>query len=165
MSDLPIVFKWSGEVMMPLPNHRRRCQDEFTVGEFYRMEPIAERSSRSHAHQFAAIADRWASLPEHIAMQFPTPRALRKHALIMTGFCKERKFACGTPDEARKMCVFLRQGSYDDYTLIGINGCVVVERTALSQSRKTMGAKTFQESKQAVLDWIDGILELRKEAA
>lgn len=161
----PLVFKWSGEVMMPLPNHRRRCIEQFTVGEFYKMEPIAERSQRSHNHYFASIADKWITLPEHIAMQFPTPLALRKHALIMTGFCKERKFACGTPDEAKRLCGFLRQGAYDDYTLIGLNGCVVVEKTALSQSTKAMGAKTFQESKQAVLDWIDGLLDLHRKAA
>lgn len=163
----PILFRWSGTAMEPLPRFARRCDEQYIVGEVYRLDAVEERSLVSHGHYFASVHDRWMSLPDAIAVQFPTPDALRKHCLIMTGFRRERKFVASSEKEARKLAAFLRpQSAEDDYAIISLHGNVVVEWKALSQSYKAMPRKgEFQRSKQAVLDFLDDMLGIKTEAA
>ncbi len=163
----PILFRWTGETMEPLPRFAKRCDEQYTVEEIYRLDAVEERSQASHGHYFASVHDRWLSLPDAIAIQFPTPDALRKHALIMQGFRRERKFVASSEKEARKLAAFLRpQTADDDYAIISLHGNVVVEWKALSQSYKAMPEKgQFQRSKQAVLDYLDDMLGIKTEAA
>ena len=167
MASTAIIWMWSGEAMIPLPRFHNLVNAEFVVGERYRMTVVEERSTVSHGHYFARLHDQWLSLPDHIATQFPTEQVLRKHALIMTGFRKERKFSASSPLEARKLAAWLRpQGPDDDYTIISVNENVVVEWKAVSQSYRDMPETgRFQASKQAVLDWIDDLLGVKPEAA
>jgi hypothetical protein len=156
----PIIFNWNGEAMVPLSRFHNMANANFVVGENYRLAAVEERSVATHNHFFATIHDKWLSLPDAIAVQFATPEALRKHALIMTGFRKERKFVASSPVEARKLAAWLRpQTVDDDYAIISIAGNTVVEWKAASQSLKAMPEKgRFQASKQAVLEWIDDLL-------
>lgn len=167
----PLLFEWTGEAMVPLPRFRKAADEAFVVHERYRMTIEEERSMQSHRHQFAAIREGWLNLPDHIATQFPTAEALRKHALIMTGFRKERKFATASREEARKLAAFLRPTDADDnYTIISVRENVVIEWKAESQSRAAMGNERFKASKKAVLDFIEGLIgvspdTLAREAA
>ena len=161
----PIVFIWDGEAMEPLPHFRKRCDDAFTIGERYRMEAVEERSIASHNHFFAVLTAIWMSLPDELAVQFPTLEIFRKHCLIMTGFRRERKFVASSKEEARKLAAFLRpQTSEDDYAIISLAETVVVEWKAMSQSRKAMPEKgQFHRSKQAVLDYAGDMIGVKPE--
>lgn len=165
--DAPILYTWSGEAMVPLSRFAPRCDKTFVVGEVYRLDAVEERSQKSHNHYFATLTEMWLSLPDAIAVQFPTVEALRKHALIMTGYRRERKFVTGSPVEARKLAAFLRPQSIDDdYAIISVAGPAVVEWKAMSQSRKAMPEKgQFNRSKQAVLDWVSDLIGAREEEA
>ena len=165
MTAAPMVFTWNGEAL--LPRHPRIADERLVVGEIYRCDVIEERSIATHSHFFASLHDKWMSLPDHLAIQFPTPESLRKHALIMTGFRRERKFVASSEKEARKLAAFLRpQSSEDDYAIISLHGNVVVEWKAASQSRKAMPEKgQFQRSKVAVLEYVDDMLGIEKANA
>src|SRR3990167_2345512 len=161
MTDTPLLFRWSGDTMEPLGRHHERCNELFVVGEIYRMNAVEERSLASHNHFFAALHDAWLNLPDEKAMGFPTAEALRKHALIMTGHRDERKFSASSPAEARKIAAFLKPR--DEYAIISFAGNVVLEWTAKSQSRKAMGGPTFQKSKDDVLDFVAGLIDVPRE--
>ena len=148
----PMLFTWDGETMRPISRFHNIANAEFTVGELYRMEAIEERSQRSHSHFFACVHECWLNLPDHLAIEFLTSEALRKRALIMTGFRDERKFVASSPLEARKIAAFILPR--DEYAIVSVNANVVVEWTAKSQSKKAMGGPTFQNSKTKVLDYL-----------
>ena len=81
----PMAFTWDGEAMRP--RHPRLADRHFVVGETYRLAVHEDRSSASHRHYFAAIAEAHASLPDAWAATLPTPEHLRRHALIKAGYC------------------------------------------------------------------------------
>jgi hypothetical protein len=152
----PILFRWSGETMEPLPRFHNICNAEFTVGEVYRMQVEEERSQVSHNHYFAELHEKWLSLPENTVLQFASDEHLRKHALIMTGYRDERSFVCASKAEALRLAAFLKP--VDEYAVISVAECAVIMWTAKSQSRKAMGGKVFQKSKQDVFDFVDALL-------
>lgn len=152
----PLLFTWDGEAMQIAHFHRTEADTQFVIGQRYRLVEIEERSQRSHAHYFAVLHEVWSSLPDSLVEKFPTEEVLRKHALIMQGFFRERRFAAETPAAARRLAAALKPVDLDeDYAIISVNDCVVIERRPLSQSRKGMPEKgQFNRSKQAVLEWI-----------
>lgn len=160
MADL-ITYQWDGEHMVPLRRFHRRVNAEFVVGEFYELEVIERRSLKSHAQFFAWLHDRHQSLPDHLAIQFPTEDSLRKHAMIMTGFRRERKFATESREAARKLAGWLKLGGYDDYTLISLHDNVVVEWKPASMKMRgpgSMNAATWKDCKTKVMAWIDELI-------
>jgi hypothetical protein len=162
MANAPVMVKWDGEVeaFIPLPYFLKRCNATYVDGERYRMEIAEERSEASHGHFFARLQEQWASLPDHMLAQFPTYEILRKHALCMTGFRRERKYVAASHAEARKLAAWLRPTDMeDDFAIISVHENTVVEWKPLSQSKKGMPTKgQFQASKRAVLDWVDDLL-------
>lgn len=150
-----------------VPRSPRAADERFVVGEIYRCDVIEERSIATHNHFFAQLHDQWMSLPDHLAVQFPTADTLRKHALIMTGFRRERKFVASSEKEARKLAAFLKpQTSDDDYAIVSLAGTAVVEWKAQSQSRQAMPEKgRFQASKVAVLEYVDEMLGVERGVA
>ena len=115
------------------------------------------RSRRTHAHQFAWLADAHANIPEQYAAEAwaQTTETLRKHALIETGYCRTSEFLCATADDALTALRAVYQDAIraHGYAQVSVAGQSVTIRTPLSQSNKAMDAKHFQESKSAVLDW------------
>lgn len=162
MMTAPIFFRWSGEAMEPLPRFHNICNAEFTVGEVYRLQVEEERSQVSHNHYFATLHEKWLSLPETLVVQFASDEHLRKHALIMCGYRDERSFVCSSKAEALRLAAFLKP--VDEYAVISVAECAVIMWTAKSQSRKAMGGKLFQKSKQDVLDFVDALLGAREAA-
>lgn len=136
----------------------RKADQHFVVGQSYALVEHRDRSIATHNHQFAWIADAWANLPEHHQHQpwAQTSEHLRKFALIRTGFCDTQTFPCGSRAEAERWARNLRP--MDDYAVVTVEGTTVHRFAAQSQSVRAMGAKRFQESKTAILDYIASLL-------
>jgi len=156
----PLIYQWNGHGMQPLGRFARLAAEAFTEGEQYRMEAIEARSWSSHAHQFAWLHDAWLSLPEQYAMEpwAQSSEHLRKYALIKTGFSNTQTWACGTRAEALRWARNMRPE--DEFSIVIADGSAVIRFTAKSQKKRLMGAKDFQASKTAILDFIAGLLDV-----
>jgi hypothetical protein len=145
----PLPYSWDGSVMRPLAAFAALAAESFGVGEVVALAPPELRSSPSHRHYFACIREAWVNLPEKYAQRFATDEHLRKYALIKTGFRDERSIVCTSKAEARRVAAFVRP--IDDYAIITVEGRLIVQFTAKSQSAAAMGKSQFQASKEAVL--------------
>lgn len=152
-----VVFEWDGEAMRPLTRFHNLVNAEFVVGERYRMEAMEVRSWLSHKHQFAWLHEAWLSLPEHIASRFRNEEQLRKHALIKGGFFDSKTFVCASRAEAERWYDVLTGD--DPYCIVTVDRNVLTRFTAKSQSTKAMEKAEFQRSKDAVLNYVAGLLE------
>lgn len=162
MTDRPIQLIWQGDAFTPANGFwSRLCDKLFVVGERYSLAEHHERSGNSHRHFFAAVHEAWTNLPEDQAERFPTSEHMRKTALIRTGFRNERSLVASSNAEALRIASFLRP--IDEYAIVIVKGCVVIEYTAKSQSMKAMGKADFQASKQAVLDWCADLVGITAE--
>lgn len=153
----PIPFAWDGESFTPASQYwARRCDEHYVIGETYRMVPHEERSQRSHAHYFASVNETWKNLPDDQLERFPTAEHLRKWALIRAGYREERNIVCSSKAEAQRVAAFIRP--IDDYAVVIVRDAVVIQYTAKSQSTRAMDKKTFQESKEAVLNILSELI-------
>lgn len=150
----PIKFRWDGEAMAPLDP--RAADREYAIGETYPLVVYEGRSQASHDHFFAALHDAWLNLPEAATERFPTKDHLRKYALIKTGYRDERSLACSSKAEALRVAAFVRP--QDDFAVVIVSGSLVTVYTAKSQSKKAMGKAVFQQSKDAVLTYVAGLI-------
>lgn len=158
MSDTAhIVWEWDGEAMRPLQRFHNMVNAEFVVGEKYQMEVREQRSVVSHNHYFATLNEIWLSLPEAYGDRIASVEHLRKFALIRTGYRDERSIVCASKAEARRVAAFMKP--LNDFAIITVEEATVTVYTAKSQSKKAMGRKVFQKSKEKVLDWCQGLLE------
>jgi hypothetical protein len=156
-ADPVVVCTWDGDAFVPKSAvWKRRANDAYVVGVDYIMEPKEERSERSHRHYFAAIREAFMNLPEEAAERFANQEALRKFALIKTGYRDERSIVCASRAEAARWATFIRP--MDEFSIVVVIEATVTVFTAKSQSRKAMGPKDFQESKVKVLDYIGELL-------
>lgn len=162
MNEQPIIFRWTGEVFEPSTNYQAHLAGKrYDEGDVVALAPFSQRSDKSHDHYFATLHDMWVTLPDDISPEFPNEEVLRAHALIRTGYCNKRQLVCRSATEAEKTAAFMRPSA--PLAIIGVDGCVVTEWTAESQKYRAMGKKRFQESKDAVLGYVSGLLE-RKAA-
>lgn len=162
MTAAPLLFRWDGEAMWPRPAFVREANSQFVVGETYRLGEYEDRSQASHDHQFAFVHEAWKTLPERLAVEFPSAMHLRKRALIETGFYKETVLDIGTHASALAVATTLR--AKDAFAWIVVRGHVVVMREAMSQKRTAMDKAKFQASKDAILGWIAALLGVEPEA-
>jgi len=146
----PFIFHWDGEAMRPLRRFAHLCDKEFVVGELYPMQVHEDRSTNSHNHYFAALADAFENLPEDELERFRTVEHLRKWALIKAGYRDERTIVLKTKAEAAEIADLVR--SLDSYAVVLVRDNAMKVYTAQSQSARAMDRKTFQESKDKVLD-------------
>lgn len=161
-----LIFQWNGEAMEPMKRFHNIANAEFVVGQFYTMEVVEQRSLASHNHFFATLTELWLSLPERLAISFPSFEHLRKHALCMTGYRDERSFVAASKAEALRLAAFVRP--IDEYAILSVNECAVIVWTAQSQSRKAMGKDRFQKSKDDVIAYVSdlvGVAPAAREAA
>lgn len=156
----PATFVYKGNgVLVSLPRHAKQCDAQFVVDEEYPMTILEARSRVSHNHYFATLHEAWANLPEDIATDFPSAEHLRKWALCKAGYAHEKNFDCESRDHAVQLGAFVR--SVDTFAVITIRGNVVRIYEAASQSAAAMGKEEFQKSKQAVLDIVAGLLDVK----
>ena len=146
-----------------MPLNPRAAERQYAVGEVYHLDHREERSSASHAHYFAQLDDMWASLPDVLAEQFPTPEYLRKRALIQAGYRDERSIVASSKTEAVRIAAFVRP--IDEFAAVSVRGNVVIVWTARSQSMRAMGKREFQASKDAVLGIVADLLGIKQQAS
>lgn len=155
----PTYFVWDGDNMVPLPQHRRLANKTYVVGELYPLAPVEDRSQASHRQYFAALRDAWLNLPEAISNEFLNEEQLRKHALIATGYCDKLTVPCASAAEAQRWVAVLQP--IDPYAIVQVNNNVVTRWTAHSQSQRAMGKKTFQKSKDDVLNYVSAMVGVK----
>lgn len=158
--EQPIIYRWTGEKFEPSTNYQAHLAGQrYEEGQLVALTEFHQRSDKSHDHYFATLHDMWVNLPEELSRDFDNSEILRAHALIRTGYCNKRQLVCGSKAEAIRMAAFMRPAL--PLAIVEVDGAVVTEWTAESQKYRAMGKKRFQESKDAVLDWINGLLERR----
>jgi hypothetical protein len=164
MSDTvpPLMLTWTGDALEPASGYWRRTANEhLVVGERYRMVEEAERSTVSHNHEFAWLKEAWNSLPDELLDQYPNTEILRKHGLIAKGHCTMKQHVCASVAEAERLAAILKP--YDAYAIVRQRGPVVTVYTAVSQSKRAMGAKMFQQSKSDLMDFVGDLLGVDPE--
>lgn len=150
----PILLTYLGKGRFKVPSdHWANLADRhYGEGEVVRMVPDEQRSTATHNHYFACVADAHANLPDELAVQFPKPEHLRRYALIRTGYCTSHAITLDTAEEARRVYAFAKP--MDEFSVVSLKGCVVTRFTAQSQSHKAMNKQTFAKSKEDVLAYI-----------
>jgi hypothetical protein len=162
MNLRPVPMQWDGEVMRPTRGFAALADKQFVVGEVYTLDSAdPSRSMASHRHFFAAVYDAWLNLPEHDSARYPTADHLRKYALIRAGYRDERSIVCSSRAEAVRVGAFVKP--MDDFAVVAVSEAVVRVYTAKSQSPRAMGRKVFQESKDAVLAILAGMIDVSRE--
>jgi hypothetical protein len=146
----PLSFRWDGEAL--IPRYPKMADQHLTIGETYVMVEHLDRSEASHRHFFVCVNEAFKNLPERFAGQFANPDSLRKHALIMTGFCDTRSIVCSSKAEAQRLAAFIRP--VDPDSVVVVHEAMVQQLTAQSQSYRSMGKDRFGESKSAVLTYL-----------
>jgi len=152
-------FMWRDGVFVPDGRTATFCDDEFGEGEIVTFERHEERSTASHNHYFACIAEAWNNLPE-TDERFPTAESLRKWALIRSGYCTENTIAADSPEQARTIAAFMGN---QEGVIIVVRDNVVKRYTAKSQSMKAMNKAEFGRSKQDVLDTISELIQVKRK--
>ncbi len=154
-----IRCRWSGGVLLPVGYYGLKAAGEIMAeGDIVLVTIDHPRSQNTHRHQWAEIKGAWENLPEAV-QSLPwaaTPETLRKHALIVGGFCNVETIDTGSKAAAERVCEALSRHATKahGYAITVARGPVVTCWTPESQSMRAMGGKRFQESKTAVLDWI-----------
>lgn len=151
--------RWDGEALTPTGHYGlSAAREAMEPGDVVIVEIDHPRSQSSHRHQFAEINEAWRHLPESLqeAPWAASPETLRKHALIATGFADTYSIDCGAKATAERvrMALASAEAGKHGYAIAKVRGSLVVVWTPQSQSMRAMGGKRFQESKQAVLNWI-----------
>lgn len=176
----PVIFVWREvevaddedgvirvvKAMVPEPRFARLADRQYALGAAYRLAPDEGQSKASRGHFFASVHEAFQNLPEGMQPAFPTEEHLRKWALIEVGYFDEKQFEFASPEAAQSFALYCR--TEQPFARILVRGCMVIVRKAKSQSPKAMGGKSFQESKQAVLDCLATMIgvnarDLRKE--
>lgn len=150
---------WTGKSLIPDGNYAMaQICDRLGEGQVVNIDLDPERSTKSHKHQFAFVRTAWMNLPEH---HLGTPyavstEALRKHALIATGYCDTDMIAVGDERRAERVASFTERLAVrmHGYALTNIEGTVVYCHTPHSQSLKAMGGEAFKRSKQDMLEYL-----------
>lgn len=154
---IPCVWHDADGAFRPLPRSMNIVRAHYGDGEFVMLAQLEERSEVSHRHEFGWLREAWVNLPEGLAADYPSAEHLRKRALIATGWCDVRDYACASRAEATRLAATLR-GELDDYTVVIVRDAVVRVCRAKSQARNKMRAADFQASKTAILEWVAGLL-------
>ncbi len=157
-SPLPLVYEGAGRFQTPR-GFVRKADMLYGAGEYVTMAPVEERSPAGHRAFFATVNEIFKSLPEHLVAEHPTADALRKHALIATGWRDQETHVCGSKAEAlRTSGLIKRYVPSDAWPVVSVFGCVVVVLTAKSQAVRAMKREDFEASSQDVLRYLSAII-------
>lgn len=165
----PITWLWvdAEDCMKPFGvGMLARAREQFGDGEIVRLTELEERSRATHGHYYAVLHEMFLSLPEEIKRDeewAESEEAMRKHALIKTGFYNSTDYACETKAEAERWATRIKV--QDDYAIVLVESKTVRVFTAKSQSYRGMPTKgEFQRSKEAVLGYLADLLKLPTDA-
>ncbi len=147
---------------MPFQRHLIEARKRFDVSEVVYMDVEHERNMNSHREYFALIRNAFDNLPETMA-DAPFAKneaALRKHALIATGFCDQSVVAAPSNEAAKQMApaIDLMARRLHGYATTDILDALVICKVPQSQSLEAMGRKVFMDSKAKVLHWLANLI-------
>lgn len=163
-APLPLNFTWEGDCFRPTNAwNAKKADEQYVVGQRYAIVEHLEASSATRAHFFATLRDIWLSFPPALMKEFPSPEALRKHALVREGYADKESLVCSSNAEAKRLAAFIARD--DTYAVITVDGRVVTKFTPQSQSAGAMDKKTFQESKDKILSYCASLIGTTAEAA
>ena len=134
------------------PLHSKLADQHFVIGEQYVLSEMRDRSDTSHGHYFACIAYAWVNLPDEHVDKFPTTEHLRSRALIACGYHGARQVVLHDARDALKMAVELTDNG-DSFDVVTVVDNIVTIVKPTSQNYKSMDRKTFQKSKEDVIDY------------
>lgn len=159
---------FDGEALRPDGNFAAaQLHDRLGAGQVVQVDLDPERSAKSHRHAFAFVRTAWDNLPEAMkdAPFAKSPEHLRKHGLVVTGFCETDMIAVGDEARAERVAAFVSRAAVrmHGYALTAVEGPVVYCHTPLSQSLKAMGGRRFHESKQRLLEWLAELIGVTPE--
>lgn len=151
-----IVCVWTGDAFIPHRQQLAACHQQFGEGEIITLAIAEERSQETHNHYFACIKAAHDNLPDTLRPRYPTTAHLRAHALIMCRYADVDVRIYANEREARRALAMERKRN--EYAICLIDKNTVTVLTAKSQSRVAMGAQVFQESKQAVIEYLSDLI-------
>jgi len=184
MKFLPVVFDWikvdvvdpdDGTVarrfaMVPKLRYGNVCARQFgnEEGGEHTLVPLEQRSRASHNHFFAALSEAFDNLPEHFIVdhKWTSFDDMRKDLLIEAGYGEEKTIECASEKHAMMTATYIRDETgfckisfkRDDRGKLTI----VRIRRAKSQEHAAMDRQTFEASKKAVLEKLEGIIGLAR---
>lgn len=159
---VPLLWTWRDGAMHPASKvWANRAAEQFHAGELVKLERVEERSGKSHAHLFAIIRASWLTLPEELALEFPTSEHLRAWLLIRAGHCTIMKVAC--PDRKTAMDFFRIAQALDEFAVVMLSDSVITISRAKSISYREVQGKQFQVIKSTVMDILADMLHITKE--
>lgn len=163
-----IRAKWTGDSFVPIGNWSTAwCHDNLRVGETVGFEVEKDRDPKAHRHQFAWVKTAWENLSdEHLDAPYArSPDALRKHALVATGFCDVATYDLGAKATAERLAPVLEADGtkVHGYCIVQVRGPIVTRITPKSQSVRAMGGDEFKRSKAAILDFIAGLINVNPD--
>lgn len=112
-------------------------------------------------HYFAVIRECWNNLKEPEASRFTSPEHLRKHCLILAGWCDTTMVSAGSKKAAEDIAEAMRR--LDRYALVMVKGSVLMISVARSQTRRAQHKPQFMATKQAVFRILEGMLGVSAE--
>lgn len=157
MSDA-IACTWTGREFVPARRFIERAEREFIIGPAYWLNIEAERTEKSHKHEFAWLREAWKQIPDDLAEAYPTSEHLRKRALIQAGFFDEQIIDAGSNAAALRVAQGIRAIPGEDFSMVFVRGVFVIIRRAKSQAKRAMNAAEFQRSKTAVLEIVSELI-------
>jgi len=148
-----VRYRWLKGAWVPWKRFALICDQEFAEGEDRWLEAIEDRSPQSHRHYFACLAEAWQNLPEDLGARFLTPQALRKWALIETGWYTAPEPVMMASNEGALLHAIdlSRRHPYDRVYVDPEDPRRIIWKTAKSQSMRAMRKKDFEQSKRDVL--------------
>jgi hypothetical protein len=153
---LPFVWDQKRMAMVVAPTAERAAARLYVDGETYTLAVPRDRSPETHRQYFGLIRTAWENLPDRLTAEYPSEKALRKRALILTGYYDETRIICASALDARRVVGNMRPT--DDFAIVSIAEDVVVVRTAKSQSEEEMDFREFQASKEATLAFVSNLI-------
>jgi hypothetical protein len=154
----PIKFRWLGDGFEPYsPFWQGKADEQFVVGEAYRLSVVAGRSEESHRHLFAVVDEAWGSLPDDLLDRYPTALHLRKAATVGIGYYNESLHVMDSPADAIRLAATFR--SLNEYVVISVRKNVVRAWTAKSLSRAAIpDRKEWAAIKDKLLTWVGDLI-------
>lgn len=160
---------WTGRAFEPRGNwNMARCCDALGEGQVVYLDVDPARTRKTHNHQFGFVQRAFDNMPEYLAdMPYAkTPDTLRKHALIACGYCDTSMLPVGSARRAERVAALVNRLAVDahGYAITDVEGSVIYCHTPHSQKERAMGKAAFQESKQAIGEWLADLIGVPAES-
>ena len=154
-----LLWRWDGASAVPLTNR----SVDLEPGT-YRFDVVEDRNWARHRAYFARLKELWETLPESARFEpwAQSPESLRRYALIRRGYSTCTTHACGTKAEAARTAAILRAEA-DEFTIVIPRGSTVEVYRAKSQAGRAMKKAEFNESADAVLDFLENLIGAKAE--